>query len=99
MTVINRDELAQLNTLDQVLLWTIVSINSANLDARNPYIADSAAIRAESADYVRWSVGQDEKGRGLFTFSALLPLVNPQPLQDKASILERIEKVDKSLRL
>lgn len=90
MTVINTDELAQLNTLDQVLLWCIVSIDCANRDSRNPYIADSAAIRAESADYVQWSVTQDDKGGGKFIFSALLPLVNPQPLQDKASILERI---------
>jgi hypothetical protein len=90
LTLLRLDELAQLNTLDQILLWSIVSINAANIDSRNPFISDNAAIRAESANYIQWSVSQDDKGLGRFVFTALLPVVNPQPLQDKASLLERI---------
>ena len=90
MTVINESELAQLSTLDQVLMWSIVSINASNLDGRNNYISDNAAIRAESKDYISWSVTQDDKGRGKFVFSALLPVVNPHPLKDKDSLIERI---------
>lgn len=90
MTVINESELAELSTLDQVLMWAIVSINASNLDARNSYISDNAAIRAESKDYISWSVTQDDKGGGKFVFSALLPVINPNPLKDKLSIIERI---------
>lgn len=90
MTLLRLDELAQLTTLDQALLWCIVSINAANLDPENSFISDNAAIRAESANYIQWSVTQDDKGQGKFVFTALLPVVNPSPLQDKASLLERI---------
>ncbi len=90
MTVINRTELAQLTRLDQALMWSIVSINNSNLDSKNTFISDNAAIRAESKDYISWSVVQDDKGQGRFVFSALLPIVNPHPLQDKQSIIERI---------
>jgi hypothetical protein len=90
MTVINESELAELSTLDQVLMWAIVSINASNLDARNTYISDNAAVRAESKDYISWSVTQDDKGKGKFVFSALLPVVNPHPFKDKQSIIERI---------
>jgi hypothetical protein len=90
LTVINEAELAELTTLDQVLMWSIVSINASNLDARNNYISDNAAIRAESKDYIQWSITQDDKGKGRFVFSALLPIVNPNPLKDKDSIIQRI---------
>jgi hypothetical protein len=90
LTIINESELAELSTLDQVLMWSIVSINASNLDSRNNYISDNAAIRAESKDYISWSVVQDDKGNGKFVFSALLPVVNPHPLNDKRSIVERI---------
>lgn len=90
MTVINQAELETLSTLDQVLLWSIVSINASNLDARNNYISDNAAIRAESKDYIQWSVVRDDYYRGRFVFSALLPIVNPHPLADKDSIVEKI---------
>jgi hypothetical protein len=72
------------------LMWSIISINASNLDARNPNISDNAAIRAESKDYIQWSVVQDESGNGRFVFTALLPIVNPHPLKDKPSILDRV---------
>lgn len=90
MTIINVSELAELSTLDQLLMWSIVSINASNLNAKNKFISDNAAIRAESKDYISWSVTQDENGNGRFVFSALLPMSNPNPLKDKDSILERI---------
>jgi hypothetical protein len=90
MTVINQSELAQLSKLDQALMWAVMSINASNLDSRNTYIVDNAAIRAESANYITWQVVQDDKGNGRFTFSALLPIVNPHPLQDKVSLLSRV---------
>ena len=90
MTVINQAELAELSRLDQILMWSIISINASNLDARNKNISDNAAIREESKDYIQWQVVQDEKGDGRFTFTALLPIVNPHPLKDKVSILSRV---------
>jgi hypothetical protein len=71
-------------------MWSIISINASNLDPRNTNISDNAAIRAESRDYITWQVVQDDKGNGLFSFTALLPIVNPHPLESKRSILERI---------
>jgi hypothetical protein len=90
MTIINQAEFSQLTRLDQALMWAIVSINASNLDPRNTFISDNAAIRAESANYVQWSVTQDDYGRGRFVYTALLPLVNPRPLQDKQSLIERV---------
>lgn len=90
MTVINQDELDQLSTLDQILMWSIISINASNLDGRNTYISDNAAIREESKDFITWQVVQDDSGGGRFVFNALLPIVNPHPLQDKDSLLSRV---------
>jgi hypothetical protein len=90
MTIINQSELSKLRYLDQALMWAIMSINNSNLDSRNTYISDNAAVRAESKDYITWSVTQDDNGAGMFVFTALLPIVNPHPLEDKDSILERI---------
>ncbi len=90
MTVINQSELDELIRLDQVLMWSIMSINASNLDPRNNNISDNAAIRAESRDYIRWDVVQDEAGNGRFMFTALLPINNPHPLKDKVSILDRV---------
>jgi hypothetical protein len=90
MTVINQSELAELTKLDQVLMWSIISINASNLDSRNTNISDNAAIRAESKDYITWQVVQDDQGNGRFTFTALLPIVNPHPLEDKINLLSRV---------
>lgn len=90
MTVINQSELDELSRLDQILMWSIISINASNLDGRNSYVSDNAAIREESKDYIQWQVVQDDQGAGKFTFTALLPIVNPHPLQDKVSLLSRV---------
>jgi hypothetical protein len=90
MTVINQAEFAELSRLDQILMWSIISINASNLDGRNSYVSDNAAIREESKDYIQWQVVQDDQGAGKFTFTALLPIVNPHPLQDKDSLLARV---------
>jgi hypothetical protein len=90
MTTINQQQWNKLTTLDQSLMWAIVSINAANLNPKNPFISDKAAIREESKDYIQWSVTQTEKGEGRFVFSALLPLINNNPLANKNSIIELI---------
>ena len=71
MTIINQSELSKLKYLDQVLMWAIMSINNSNLDSKNNYISDNAGVRAESKDYITWSVAQDDNGAGKFVFSAL----------------------------
>jgi hypothetical protein len=90
MTILNTSELNKLTRLDQVLMWAIASINKANLDPKNTYISDNAGIRAESADYIQWSVTRDDKGNGKFIFTALLPLVGINPFIDKISLLQTI---------
>jgi hypothetical protein len=90
MTILNTAELSKLTRLDQVLMWAIACINKANLDPKNTYISDNAGIRAESADYIQWSVTRDDKGNGKFVFSALLPLVGINPFIDKTSLLQTI---------
>jgi hypothetical protein len=90
MTILNTAELAKLTRLDQVIMWAIASINKANLDPQNTYISDNAGIRAESADYIQWSVTRDDKGSGKFVFTALLPLVGINPFIDRSSLLAKI---------
>jgi hypothetical protein len=90
MTIINRPELDRFDYLDQCLMWAIVSINAANLNPKNPFVNDNAAIRSESKDFIQWSVTQDDKGEGRFVYNALLPVENNHPLKHKESIIQTV---------
>jgi hypothetical protein len=92
MTQINQSELAKLKTLDQQILWAVVSLVRSNTDPQNVFLSDNAAIRQETArGLVNYKVEQDEQGRGQFAFTALMPIHEQQPLLSGQDITETIK--------
>jgi hypothetical protein len=91
MTKINQDELAQIEYVDQALMWCVIELEHANHHPENLYLSDNASVRAEAVDFVSWAVIQDESGNGQFVYNALLPLYNPHPLLQQQSIIECVK--------
>jgi hypothetical protein len=92
MTVINRSELAKLKTLDQQILWAVVSLVRSNTDPNNIFISDNAAIRQDEArDLVNYKIEPDDQGRLFFAFTALMPTQVKQPLLSGIDITETIK--------
>jgi hypothetical protein len=88
MTQINTAEYEQLQSLDQALVWAVVTLAESN---RNPDNIDLdgnsyVTIRPEAADYVTWNVQLDEDGQPFLTFSMLFPLVDHDPLTAKTGL-------------
>jgi hypothetical protein len=83
VTQINRDELSRLKTLDQAIVWAVLTLDRSNQDARNSWYNDNAAVRQEVAkDLVKWSITQDPAtGEGVLAFTALSPLLDLEPMQ------------------
>lgn len=92
MTYINITELAQIKTLDQGIVWAVISLHKANTHPLNTWYSDNATIRTEVAKNLsNWSVKQDEQGIGKFTFSALMPILDPDPMVAQEDICEVIK--------
>jgi hypothetical protein len=90
MTSINTDQLAQIEYVDQALVWAIVTLQKANKHPENLQLSDNAAIRQESRDFCNWNITRNSEGVGTFFYSAILPIVNPDPLMDRESIIQCI---------
>lgn len=86
MTQINRTEYDQLQSLDQALIWAVVTLAEANRNQNNSAMLDYVTIRPEAIDYVNWNVRLDADGQPLFTFSMLFPLVDHNPLETKPGL-------------
>jgi hypothetical protein len=92
MTQINFDELAKLQTLDQGILWAVISLTRSNKHPNNTWYSDNATIRQEVAkDLSNWNVSQDDQGRGHFSFTAIMPLLDPEPMRAAADICQTIK--------
>jgi hypothetical protein len=92
MTYINISELAQIKTLDQGIVWAVISLHKANTHPLNTWYSDSASIRTEVAkNLVNWDVKQDETGAGKFTFGALMPILDPDPMVAQRDICEVVK--------
>jgi hypothetical protein len=92
MTVINTTELAKLKTLDQQILWAVVSLARSNTDPNNIFISDNAAIRQDEArGLVNYKIEPDDQGRLFFAFTALMPTQVKQPLLSGIDITETIK--------
>jgi hypothetical protein len=92
VTVINQSELAKLKTLDQQILWAVVSLVRSNTDPNNIFISDNAAIRQDEArGLVNYKIEPDEQGRLFFAFTALMPTQIKQPLLSGLDITETIK--------
>jgi hypothetical protein len=82
MTAINRDELALLSTLDQGIVWAVISLHRSNTHPRNFWYDDNASVRQEVAkDLVNWNVQQDPDSTGRFSFTTMMVLRDPNPMQ------------------
>lgn len=92
MTQINTTEYAKLTTLDQGIMWAIVSLHAANTDYRNNNYDQNAAVRqGTAATLCNWEVSQDDNGVGRFGFSFVAPLVDRNPFAADADVLERVK--------
>jgi hypothetical protein len=91
MTKINRNELEQIQYVDQALMWCVIELEHANHHPDNTQLSDNAAVRADAVNFVSWAVIQDDTGNGQFVYNALLPLYNPHPLLQQQSIIECVK--------
>lgn len=92
MTQINTDELAQLQTLDQGIMWAVLSLHRANTDKTNVWYSDNATVRQTVAkNLVNWSIRQNQEGIGKFTFSAVMPLLDRDPMVNQDDICQVIK--------
>jgi hypothetical protein len=83
MTVINIAQYEQLQSLDQALVWAVVSLQAANRDVNNPDLinANYPDIRPEASTLVSWNTQLDSAGQPYLTYSATFPLLDSGPLE------------------
>lgn len=92
MTQINTTELSMLQTLDQGILWAVLSLHRANTDPTNVWYSDNAAVRQTVAkNLVNWSIRQNQEGIGKFAFSAVMPLLDRDPMTNQDDICQVIK--------
>jgi hypothetical protein len=88
MTRINWAEVHQLNRLDELIAYSIVTLQEA-YTARDNEDLDSVT-KEDIRDWIRWEIGYDEQGRAFFRYAASLYVVDRNPLAD-TDFLELIE--------
>ncbi len=81
MTRINWDEVHELTRLDEIIAFSIVTLQEA-YTAPNNHDFD-VDTKADVSDWVRWEVAYDEQGRAFFRYAAGLYLVDRHPLGDR----------------
>lgn len=82
MTQINYDELALLKTVDQGIVWAVLSLHRSNTHENNFWYSDNATIRQKVArDLINWGIKQDPDGTGRFSFTSLMIVSDPNPMQ------------------
>jgi hypothetical protein len=90
MTSINQTELAAIQTIDQAIIWAVVSLEKSNKHPDNMWTSDNAAVREQAEEYCNYQIIRDDRNNGQFLFSAEFPIINPNPLDEKRSIMECI---------
>ena len=88
MTRINWAEVNQLNRLDELIAYSIVTLHEA-YNARDNEDIDSET-KEDIRDWIRWEIGYDEQGRAFFRYAASLYVVDRNPLAN-TDFLELIE--------
>jgi hypothetical protein len=81
MTRINWDEVHQLKRLDEIIAFSIVTLQEA-YTAPNNHDLD-VDTKADVSDWVRWEIAYDEQGRAFFRYAASLYVVDRHPLGDR----------------
>jgi hypothetical protein len=81
MTRINWDEVHELTRLDEIIAFSIVTLQEA-YTAPNNHDLD-VDTKADVRDWVRWEIAYDEQGRAFFRYAASLYVVDRHPLGDR----------------
>jgi hypothetical protein len=94
MTRINWEEVYQLKRLDEIIAYSIVTLEEAYTAPNNDDL--DSVTKADIHDWVRWEIAYDEQGRAFFRYAASLYLVDRNPLGDR-DFLELINSPTKWL--
>jgi hypothetical protein len=81
MTRINWDEVHELTRLDEIIAFSIVTLQEAYTAPNNDDL--DVDTKADVSDWVRWEIAYDEQGRAFFRYAASLYLVDRHPLGDR----------------
>jgi hypothetical protein len=90
MTKINQAEYDALNSFDQALVWSIVTLAEANRSPANSDLLDNQTVRPEAIEFVQWQVQLDDQGEPYLSFSATFPMVDHNPLVSSAGLPTKI---------
>jgi hypothetical protein len=80
MTRINWDEVHELTRLDEIIAFSIVTLQEAYTAPSNDDL--DVDTKSDVRDWVRWEIAYDEQGRAFFRYAASLYLVDRHPLGD-----------------
>jgi hypothetical protein len=80
MTRINWVEVYQLKRLDEIIAYSIVTLEEAYTAPNNDDL--DSVTKADIRDWVRWEIAYDEQGRAFFRYAASLYVVDRHPLGD-----------------
>jgi hypothetical protein len=85
MTRINWTEIHQLNRLDELIAYCIITLQEAYTAADNDDV--DSVTKNEIADWVRWEIAYDDSGRAFFRYAASLYVKDKTPLASRDFLL------------
>lgn len=85
MTRINWDEVNQLTRLDEIIAYSIITLQEA-YNAPDNYDTD-VETKEDIRDWVQWQIVYDEQGRAFFRYAASLYVVDRAPMADNNLLL------------
>jgi hypothetical protein len=80
MTRINYTELNQLTRLDEIIAYSIITLQEAYTAPNNDDL--DSVTKNDVSDWVRWEIAYDDQGRAFFRYAASLYVVDKSPLAD-----------------
>jgi hypothetical protein len=80
MTRINWDEVNQLTRLDEIIAYSIITLQEAYTAPNNDDL--DVDTKNDVSDWVRWEIAYDERGRAFFRYAASLYVVDRHPMGD-----------------
>jgi hypothetical protein len=80
MTRINWDEVHELKRLDEIIAYSIVTLEEAYTAPNNEDL--DSVTKNDVAGWVRWEIAYDDQGRAFFRYGASLYVVDRHPLGD-----------------
>jgi hypothetical protein len=85
MTRINWTEIHQINRLDELIAYCIITLQEAYTAADNDDV--DSVTKNEIADWVRWEIAYDDSGRAFFRYAASLYVKDKTPMADRDFLL------------